>query len=286
MIYLLLAILCSSLINLIFKAFSHYQIHLLTAIVVNYLTCSILGQAIAGSLVWSKAQVDAPYFEFALALGLLFIIIFFCMGTTTQKFGVGVNAVSAKMGFVFPSLFFLIYLQEPISSLQVLAIGIAIIAILLMVPIKQSPLQPKNNLIIYPILVFLGSGLIDAALKWMELKLGADEQALMASTTIFSSAAVVGLVILLIKSPKIELKNILAGILLGIPNLFSIYFLILAIGHLKQWSTGLFFASNNLGVIVLSTLAAVFLMSEKLNSRQRVGLFLSCLSIIIVSIAI
>lgn len=284
MIYLCLAILCSSIINLIFKKFGHFKIHTLTAIVFNYITCSILGQLLSSNFVFSSSHSQSPYFWFALALGTIFILIFFCMAKTTEIFGVGVNAVSAKMGFIFPTLFFIIYLKEVPHLLQWAAIAVAIIAILLIVPKSRSTKTGSN--ILFPILVFIGSGIIDSSIKWIDIHYMKNASALMASTTIFTSAAIIGLGILIFKHQHINTRNIIAGIILGVPNLFSIYFLIMAISDLNKMSTGLFFATNNMGVILISTLAAVIFMHEKLTKKQILGLGLSLVSIFIISYAI
>jgi drug/metabolite transporter (DMT)-like permease len=286
MIYLCLAILCSSLINLIFKKFGRFKIHTLTAIVFNYITCSLLGQALGWQWVFGLENTQQPYFLFALVLGIVFIAIFFCMAKTTEIFGVGVNSVSAKMGFIFPTVFFMVYLNESLQALQWIAISIALVSILLIVPRGKQNSSIKLYHILFPVLVFIGSGIIDSAIKWMDLFHNSSDSPLMASTSIFSSAALIGIGILVFNPRYINLKNIVAGIILGVPNLFSIYFLIMAINKLENWSTGLFFASNNMGVILLSTLAAVFLMGEKLSKKQAIGLSLSLISIFIISFAI
>jgi drug/metabolite transporter (DMT)-like permease len=109
----------------------------------------------------------------------------------------------------------------------------------------------------------------------------------MATTTIFTGAFLVGLVILIIKRDfHIKKKDWIAGFLLGVPNYFSIYFLILALQQLTGQSTGAIFAVNNVGVILVSTLGSILFFKDKLNKMQTIGLTLSIVSILIITLAI
>lgn len=282
MIYLALSILCSSIINLVFKLFDKYKIDILPAIVFNYFTCSIVGQSLSQTFIFGKHNINQPYFIFAIVLGLLFVLIFYAMAKTTALFGVGVNAVSAKMGFIFPTIFFFLFLQEQIGILQFLAIILAIIAVWFM-KVKDEKVVKKQSFWFFPILVFIGSGIIDSSLKWLDISYGTNNNSLLVSTTIFSSAAILGTVIIVPQWQRINGRNIIAGICLGIPNLFSIYFLLLAIKQLKGLSTGAFFAVNNVGVILISTLAAVVLLKEQLKQKQWIGLIISLISILLIA---
>ena len=105
MIYICFAILCSSLINWIFRKFSHFQINPFIAILFNYFTCSILGQIISKQFVFSTVHIQNNYFVFCIILGILFIGIFYAMSLTTANFGIAVNAVASKMGLIFPAVF-------------------------------------------------------------------------------------------------------------------------------------------------------------------------------------
>ena len=231
MVYLVLAIVCSSIINWLFRVFKRQNVGTLQAIVVNYITCSSIGQFWSGEFIFSQAHIQENYFWFALILGTLFIGIFFSMARTTALFGVSANAVSAKMGLIFPTLFFFFYLKESMNSWHWAGIGFALLAVFL-INRKTTKQDSDSKAYYYPILVFLGSGVIDTCMKWIDITYLKGASPLMPTTTIFTGAGIIGIVVLLFsKQWNIKPKEWIAGIALGIPNYFSIYFLQLILLH-------------------------------------------------------
>lgn len=286
MTFLSLSILCSSFINWIFRRFKQAKINSLHAIVINYLTCSVVGQSLGKTFIFSSNQQQEPYFLFTLLLGFLFVGIFFSMAKTTEYFGVASNAVSSKMAFIFPALFFFFWLDEQISVTKWVGMALAILAVIAINLPKGKTVRSESP-IYFPILVFFGSGLIDGCMKWIDITYLKGNSPLMATTTIFTGAFIVGVIVLLFRKEwKIKGKDWLAGILLGIPNYFSIYFLILALQELTSAGTGAIFAVNNVGVILVSTIGSIFFFKDHLNKTQTIGLALSVLSITLITLAV
>jgi uncharacterized membrane protein len=78
---------------------------------------------------------------------------------------------------------------------------------------------------------------------------------------------------------KVLRKNIVAGIVLGIPNYFSIYFVLLALENLG----GIYvFPILNIGVVLLSAIISWLFYQEKMSKYNWLGIGLACLSIIII----
>ncbi|HEX5624700.1 MAG TPA: EamA family transporter, partial [Saprospiraceae bacterium] len=71
------------------------------------------------------------------------------------------------------------------------------------------------------------------------------------------------------------------GILLGIPNFYSIYFMMLALQF--ELPGSVFFPVLNCGVIVLSALSGHLLFREPINRFQVVGILLSTISIFLIT---
>ena len=89
---------------------------------------------------------------------------------------------------------------------------------------------------------------------------------------------------LLRKKMKIQLKNIFAGIVLGVPNYFSIY-LLLAAYQTTGWSDSTVLAIINVSVVLTASIIGLSLFSEKLNLKKTIGLCFSILAIIILYIS-
>jgi hypothetical protein len=107
-IYLLLSIVFSTFINLVFKWFSVFKVNKIQAILVNYLVCFSIGFILSGDFNLLKI-IGSDWFKYCIILGSLFVAIFLSMAMTTEKYGVSVNAVSAKMSVIIPVLFAYVY---------------------------------------------------------------------------------------------------------------------------------------------------------------------------------
>jgi drug/metabolite transporter (DMT)-like permease len=287
LIYLLLSIIASTIIFIIFKLFEKFNINILQAIVVNYCIAFTTGiLAYKGTITISQLP-NLDWFYYTLVLGALFIIVFNLMAITTQRSGLSVVSVATKMSVVIPVLFGLLYYNENLGAIKLFGIGIALIAVYLTSNKSDQRTVINRKLIVLPILVFVGSGIIDTSIKFLEDAYVANNDVPLFSAIIFLAAAIIGFIIIIIQvmsgSFKFEFKNVIAGICLGVPNYFSIYFLVKTLRSDILESSGIF-AINNVSIVTLSTFAGIFIFKEKLIKKNWIGIGLAILSIILISI--
>lgn len=287
MIYLLLSILFATSLFVIFKYFNIYKINTLQAIVVNYIVAFILGMFAADAFSKITIVYQQPWFLGALLLGLLFVLIFFVMALTSQRNGISVASVVGKMSVVIPIVFGILLYNESVTFLKVIGVLIALSAVYLS-SVKEKEENTEKTGLLLPILLFLGSGIIDTTLKFVETNYVSLTDVSYFSGSLFGIAGVFGILILIGKQfksrDKIELKNIIAGVVLGVPNYFSIVFLIKALQN-KNIESSTFFTINNVGVVVVSTLVGLFLFKENFTMKNKIGVGLAILGIILVAIA-
>ncbi len=287
MIYLLLSILASSLIFIVFKLFERFNINILQAIVVNYIIAFTTGIIAYNGTVTISQLPKIDWFYYTLGLGALFIIVFNLMAITTQRSGLSVVSVATKMSVVIPVLFGLFYYNESLGALKLIGIGLALIAVYLSSIKTNKGINIDRKLIILPILVFLGSGVIDTSIKFLEDTYVAQNDVPLFSAIIFLAAAIVGVFSLIFQAVKgkfkFEFKNIIAGFCLGIPNYFSIYFLVKTLRSDILDSSGIF-TINNVAIVTLSTLAGIVLFREKLLPKNWLGILLAIISIILIAL--
>ena len=284
-IYLLLSVVFSTFINLVFKWFSVFKVNKIQAILVNYLVCFSIGFVLSGDFNLLKI-ICSDWFKYCIILGSLFVAIFLSMAMTTEKYGVSVNAVSAKMSVIIPVLFAYVYNSERLTIQFVVGILLSLLSIYLITKKKQIIIPKKY--IYLPIIVFLGSGTIDTSLKLLELNYSNDISINTISYSIFLGAFLVGTTFYSIKNQfnfsNWSSRNIISGIILGIPNYFSIYFLLTAIKSFSLKSAFVF-GINNIGIVLLSTLLSVIIFKEKLTLINKFGVLISVLSIILIAYA-
>jgi drug/metabolite transporter (DMT)-like permease len=286
LIYLLLSVLFSTGLFVIFKYFGIYKIDVLKAIFVNYLVAFSMGFLLSERKIPLQEIYLEPWFLGALFLGALFVSIFFVMAMTAQKNGVSVASIAGKMSVVVPVFFGIILYNESVTFLKILGIVIALVAVYLS-SVKEEKTAKKGTLL-FPILLFLGSGIIDTTLKYVQTNYVADEDISIFSGSLFGIAAIFGFVILVIKTLKkrtpFGLKNIVAGIVLGVPNYFSILFLIKALQN-KNFESSTLFTINNVAIVIVSTLVGLVLFKEKFSLKNKIGVALALLGIVLVTIA-
>jgi drug/metabolite transporter (DMT)-like permease len=289
MIFLALSIIASTLIFVIFRLFASYNINTLQAIVVNYFvacSCGVIGYQNSIEL---SAIPQYNWFYYTLALGALFIIVFNLMAITTQHNGLSVVSVATKMALVIPIAFGLWYYKEPLGPFKAAGIVLALIAVYLVAVKKDSSIILQKKNLVFPVLVFLGSGLIDTSLNFLQNDFITDKSLIpLFSSTIFLTAGVIGIMVLVAQKIKgvlvLEFKNIIAGIVLGIPNYFSIYFLVKALRSDLFDSSGIF-TINNVGIVIISTLLGIVFFKEQLSVKNWIGITLAVISIALVSLA-
>ncbi len=286
MIFLLLSILFSTGLFVIFKYFGIYKIDVLKAIFVNYIVAFSMGFFFAERQIPISEIYLEPWFSGALFLGALFVSIFFVMAMTAQKNGVSVTSIAGKMSVVVPVVFGIILYNESVTFLKIVGIIMALIAVYLS-SVKEEKSE-KNGTLLLPILLFIGSGTIDTLLKYIQENYVSDEDVSIFSGSLFGIAGAFAFFILVIKTLKkreaFGYKNIIAGIILGIPNYYSIIFLIKALQN-KNFESSTLFTINNVAIVVVSTLVGLFFFKEKFSIKNRIGVAMAILGIILVTIA-
>ena len=287
MIYLLLSILASTIIIVLFKLFERYKVNTLQAIVFNYYSAFLCGIFLYNAPIILKDITSSVWFYGAIALGFLFILIFNLMALTAQRNGLSVASVAAKMSVVIPIAFGILVYHESVGFQKITGILLALVAVYLTAVKPNSKFNLKNGLLL-PFSVFLGSGIIDTSVKYIETTYLASNGIPIFSATIFGCAAIIGTLILIFKSIhspfKFDLKNLIGGILLGIVNYGSIYFLLKALQYEGLESSSIF-TVNNVAIVMLSTIIGLALFKEQIFKKNWIGILIAIISIALVTLA-
>ncbi len=286
MIYLILSIVFSTVTVSFFKVFHLRKVNTFQAIVINYLTCGIIGTYLAKTPVYTSSFWQAPWLLYTLLLGFLFISIFYLIALTAQKMSVSASMVAAKLSVVIPVLMAWLFLSESLSFLKIIGIFISFISVFFISARSEPNIDKKVQGYWYlPLLVFVGSGCIDAILKFLESRYIPEYSSDDIVTGTFLFAFAFGLLVLLVQQAKgigkIEVKSLAWGLMLGIPNYFSMYFLL---ETLSIFPASFIFPVNNIGIVAFSTMLAFVAFKEKLSATNYLGLVLALVSIILISL--
>ncbi len=303
MIYFIIGVCLSVSLFIIFRGFNQFKVNMLQAIVSNYFVCIITGFIFIGDFsVVSKISLDKTWVQIAMGMGFVFISTFYLMGYTAQKVSVTASSLASKISLIIPVLFSLLYLNTTQDFGVFRYVGLILVfGAIVLTSIKKkiiiqenqnenlenseeknSSISPKQAFLL-SFLVFILSGFIDLMMNLVNTKFITDntEKALF-TIVIFSVAAVIGIIILLIKKEKFEVKSLLGGVVLGVPNFFSIYFMFRALDNFGG-NGAIFFPLFNISVIIVSSIASIIIFKEKLNKFNIIGLLMAVLAIIFIS---
>lgn len=268
---------------MLFKLFNKYNINTLQAIVVNYITACICGLIHNNASVSSAEILQSDWLYGAVGLGFLFIAIFNVMALTAQKNGLSVASVASKMSVIIPVIFGVYVLNEGLGFQKIIGILLALIAVYL-TSIKPNADVKLTQSLYLPILLFLGSGVIDTSVNYFAPK----DKIPLFSATIFGIAFLIGLLILFYKSAKLKtrfkLKSIPLGVTLGLVNYASIFFLLKAL-RVDGFESSTLFTINNVAIVALSTLVGLMMFRETISNKNWLGIGIAIISIVIVTSA-
>ena len=288
MIYLFLSILLSTFLGVIFVYFNKHKIDIFQAIVFNYWVCVITGSLVLGNFPIHTNSVQTDWFKMSIIMGVLFISVFNLIGISSVLVGATITQTANKLSLTIPVVVSYFLYHENISLLKMIGILLALIAVILTMSKKSSGEKKKIPLWEFslPIVLFVSSGVVDSITKYVQNKYLISE-AISKSYIIagFMVAATIGSVILfflyITGRKKFEFKNVLAGIILGVPNYFSIYYLIKALQN-KSMNSSATIPINNIGVLFLVSIFGIFIFKEKLTRLNYIGLGLTLLAILFI----
>nr|WP_321356888.1 hypothetical protein [uncultured Draconibacterium sp.] len=281
MIYLILCILSSSMIYVIFRVAKNYNCKLQSLITINYLAAGLLGILLSQPFANGKNPVTLPLWTpFAVILGILFIAMFYLIGYSSQKAGITVTTLANKLSLIFPVAFSLIYFNEELSVLKAVGIFTAIIAVGLTVYKKEIT---KTNLIyiVLPLFLFLGSGIIDSLVKYVQAVKISDSETSLYTIMVFTVAFLCGIVVTILTKTyrqKLNTATLFFGTLLGVVNFGSLYFIIKALNN-SGLKSSLVFALNNMAVVAFTAILGTLLFKERLNKINFAGVVLALISL-------
>jgi uncharacterized membrane protein len=288
LIYLLLSILLSTFLGIIFVYFNKYKIDIFQAIVFNYWVCVITGSLVLGDFPIHTNALQSNWFKMAIVMGVLYISVFNLIGISSVLVGATITQTANKLSLAIPVIVSYFLYHENISLLKMIGILLALIAVIFTMSKNTNGEKKKIPLWEFslPIILFISSGVIDSLTKYVQNKyLTSEVISKSYIITGFMVAASIGTVILfflyITQRKKFEFKNVLAGIILGVPNYFSIYYLIKALQN-KSLNSSATIPINNIGVLFLVSIFGIFIFKEKLTRLNYIGLGLTLLAIVFI----
>ncbi|MBT03054.1 MAG: hypothetical protein CL836_03340, partial [Crocinitomicaceae bacterium] len=136
------------------------------------------------------------------------------------------------------------------------------------------------------LLIFFGQGMADGTLSWAQKFSINDENTPLFFASVFLIAGILGSVFLIYETIKngfkLEFKNLIWGIGLGIPNYLTLNFFVRSLQS-PIFESSQVFPIVNMGVIVFTALAGILLFREKLSFFNWGGILVAVLAISLIT---
>lgn len=280
MFSLLMTVICSSSIALIIKQNNEKKGSPLLLLAGNYLVASI----VSGILFFTQERIQFSFstFLFGAGMGGLFLFSFFAFTAAVEAAGTALATVSSRISVVVPVIFSIILFNEIPTLFHLTGIIFSIITIILfyfsLKTMKERILSGKDYFFLF--IVLIGIGLGDFGLKvFQNLSDGKEEPFFL--FMIFSFAFIYTVIVIKIQKIKFIKSSALRGGLLGIPNIFSSYFLLGALGELPGI---IVYPAANIGIILLTTFGAWLIWKENINRFGKLALLSGLIAILFLSL--
>jgi len=302
--YLLFAILCSSAIALVLKYSESRNLNRLAVTNINYAVATLVSLffVLQGRLLERAAPVSVPGFAaeahklvqgglftdgsslvWAILVGSVGGILYFVGLISIQKSirenGVGITGAFSKIGIFIPMVLSMVLWRELPSVIQWAGIALAIGAIGL------ANYSPMTNALSVRwrtslVLVFTVVGLSEFSNKLFQHYADVAYKALFL-LTVFVVAYAISLGALLLERSRFTRKDVLVGILVGVPNMFTSFFLISALNHLK---TAVAFPLYSAGTIVVINIGGLLLFKERMERKDLAATFLTIGAVVLMGV--
>ncbi|WP_293789988.1 DMT family transporter [uncultured Pedobacter sp.] len=284
MIYIILSICCSVTVAVLLKLAKRYQISVIQAVTVNYF--------IALSLCFLFFKPDVKLISAAapwpiyIALAVLLPSIFLFLAASVKKLGIVKTDIAQRLSLFIPILAAYFIFREDFNHLKIVGLVVGFAAIVLTFLRKSNHQSAGKESLIYPIMVFVGFGVIDVLFK--QIALYKDLPYTTSLFIVFGLAFIVSLllVMVMLMAGKIELQviNVVCGFILGLFNFGNILFYMKAHKALAN-NPSTVFAAMNLGVIIAGTCIGVIVFKEKLSRLNYAGIILAVAAVIFITLS-
>lgn len=279
---LFISIVATSALFNIFKFFEKYKVVSLNAIVINYLVASVLAFVLPEEIKSLDYVIHQSWFPVSILLGFLFVALFQVMAYSSQKIDVSTTTIANKITFIFPTIMGILFFNEDWNYLKIIGFLVAITSIVLTAENKRKLPKTKTYLVIFTL--FFGGGILESLLSYCQKFLIQPSDTSIFFGYLFLFAFLFGFLVLCWKIKNGEKTpsktDFIWGVILGIPNYFSMYFLLESLNKLPSSTV---FPVANMGVILCSTLISILLFREKISKKKSLALLCSILAILLIS---
>lgn len=281
MFFLILSVLCSVAVSVLLRRAGPWRIDAAQAVAWNYLVAALLCAAFLHPSLQPLRDGSAPWPELLL-LAIALPAIFLVFARTLALAGIVRADAAQRLSLLISLVAAFALFGEPVGVFKLAGLGVGMLALagILARPERGAGTASWKNAWPWLLATCAGYAGIDILLKRIALSGTSSMSALQAC---FALAFVLMLGYLFVRRTKFDAHNLVAGLLLGALNFANIFFYVRAHQALPH-SPATVFATMNIGVVALGTLAGMLWFKEKTSTWNRAGLVLAVIAIVLAAL--
>ncbi len=280
-VYIVLCAATSVLIAHLLKVIEFKNFDTIRVLTINYLVAFTVAFGTSGLNSFAELQIadiSGPLFLAAFT-GFFFIANFFIYSKSVFHNGVGISIAAMRISLLIPVLLSTLWYLEYLDFWQWIGVSLVFVTLFLLLPNKRKMLREPFSAAWLLLLLFLGTGIGDASLKVYEAEFSGLLSKQQFMGFVFLTAFLLGVVTIAVRNRWAFTKGeLLLGIAIGIPNLYTSIFLIEA---LERMSGGVVYSSVNVLTVLGGTILGVMKWGDRLTKVQWTGIFLTLISILL-----
>jgi drug/metabolite transporter (DMT)-like permease len=275
MLYLLLSVFCSLAISLILKFNETRDGNRWVVAGVNYVVAAALGALLSD---WSGGGLGPGWAAFGAVVGGGFVAGFLVQMRAIRELGLAVPISVARIATLGPVIGSVLVYGEHPSALQLVGVGVGM-ASFAMLGLAQrgqghvGEVRLNRAAIGLLTLVFCVMVVNDFSMKVVQ-EGGIDDGLFL--LFVFATAALLCWIRILARRSSVRRHDLVLGAALGVPNYFSSYFLLHALGELG--GTVVFPTVSASGVL-LTALSAILIWKERPSRAAWIGIALAAVAV-------
>jgi len=287
MSFLVFAILSSTINHLLFKAFARFNIDLLTAIVVNYAVCVVIGLSSSMGTGINVSMFSQSWYPYSILQGAALVICFFLIGRTTNVHGVAIASLATRLSVAIPTITAFMIYGDAVTLTKISGILMAFFVLYISCAGSGDGSVTVNVMQLLPATLFITFGLHSILVKFVQIHYLGDTSYHAYVMFSFLSAFIISGLALMIrlirKNQRVDWKSVIPGMVLGCANYGAVYFLIRVLS-VPGWESSTVFPTISIAILIFSSFGAWALFKEKLRPGMVGALILGIGSIVLINL--
>lgn len=280
MIFLVLSILLLTSFGLVVKRHQAAGRNLLAVGAINYAFAAV---AAAVFVVYTGSyEISVTTCVIGILAGLAYSISYYLMIYTIKSSGISIAWSAIRLSVIVPVLFSIFYWNERPSIYQIAGIVFVCIALPLLSikPDSDGRRRMFGRASVLVLMLFIATSGVNLAPKAFS-ELSPESHRQMYLLLLFTTAAIVSCCAMIFKEPSMRATDVPVGVALGLLNLSSRYFLLLALVSLP--GIVVFPISGSAG-IVLMTLAGMAIWRERIRKLNALGIAFAVAAVVLINL--